>query len=205
MTRKLTLRQRRFVDEYAVDLSATKAARRAGYSANTARSQGQRLSTNVDIHQAIKKAAEERAQRTDITADKVVQELAMIAFQDASDVVAWGPDGVRLLDSGDLDEDVRRAVAEVSQTVTKDGGTIRVKLHDKVKALELLGKHLGLMVGRKEVTVTPGGDRPFREWPLEDLVRVRDYLRAQPMEGEYRVVGPDPELDSEPEALPLRE
>ena len=117
MTRKLTLRQQRFVDEYAVDLSATKAARRAGSSANTTRSQGQRLSTNVDIQQAIRKAVEERAQRTNITADRVVRELARIAFQDPSDVVAWGPDGVRVRDSDDLPEDVRRAVAEVVLTL----------------------------------------------------------------------------------------
>ena len=101
MTRKLTLWQQRFVDEYAVDLSATKAARRAGYSSKTARSQGQRLSTNVDVQRSIKKAVEEQAQRTGITADEVVQELARIAFQDASDVVAWGPDGVRVRDSDD--------------------------------------------------------------------------------------------------------
>ena len=65
------------------------------------------------------------------------------------------------------------------------------------RALELIGRHLGMFVERKELTVTPGADRPLRSWSVEDLIRVRDHLRAQAVEGEYSVV---PDLG--PEALP---
>ena len=73
--KELTPKQRLFVEEFLVDLNATKAAARAGYSPKTARSQGQRLLTNVDIADAIREAMASRSERTGITADMVVEAL----------------------------------------------------------------------------------------------------------------------------------
>ena len=100
---KLTNKQSRFVEEYLIDLNATQAAIRAGYSEKTARSQGQRLLTNVDIQERFKGQIEQRSERTEITADRVIQALADIAY---------------------ADEDIR--------------------LGDRIRALELLGKHFVL-------------------------------------------------------------
>lgn len=86
----LTPKKARFVDEYLVDLNATQAAIRAGYSAKTAYSAGQRLLKDVDVAMALGAAMDERARRTAITADRVIQELAKIGFSDIRKAVKWG-------------------------------------------------------------------------------------------------------------------
>ena len=161
----LTPKQRKFVSEYLVDLNATQAAIRAGFSQKTARAQGQRLLTKVDIATAIAAAQAKREKRTEITQDRVVQELARIAFGNSRSVMSWGPGGLVLRNSNDLNEDEAALVSEVRETTTKDGGSMALKTHDKLKALELLGKHLGMFEKKPEdhaeaeecgVLVTPG-------------------------------------------------
>ena len=76
----LTPKQQRFVGEYLIDLNATKAAIRAGYSKKTAKQQGARLLTNVDIQTVIQRAMDERSLRTGIKADRMIAELARIGF-----------------------------------------------------------------------------------------------------------------------------
>jgi hypothetical protein len=75
---------------------------------------------------------------TDITRERIMNELAKIAFADPRDVMKWGPEGLTLLDSDQLSEDGIATVAEVCETRTKDGGSLRLKMHDKVKALDSL-------------------------------------------------------------------
>lgn len=74
----------------------------------------------------------------------MLRELAQVAFSDIRDYVEWGPGGVRLSESSELGDDVARVVAEVSETTNRHGGSIKFKLHDKMKALELLGRHVRL-------------------------------------------------------------
>ena len=81
----LTARRARFVSEYLVDLNATQAAIRAGYSRRTARQQGSRLLTNVDVKRAIAQAQQELRERHDIEADRVLSEYASVAFSDIND------------------------------------------------------------------------------------------------------------------------
>jgi len=150
MAQNLTPKQERFVAEYLVDLNATQAAVRAGYSRKTASRIGPELLGKTCIAQAIAAAQSRRAARSGITAERVVKELARIAFADPRRVFTWGADGVTLRDSAGLTDDEAAAVSEVSQTVTDTGGSIRAKMHDKVKALELLSKHLGLFSERVE-------------------------------------------------------
>jgi phage terminase small subunit len=140
----LNPRQKAFVQEYLVDLNATQAAIRAGYSERTARVQGPRLLSNVAVQREIEKGQDRREKRLEITADRIRRELARIAFGDAKKVMSWGPDGVELLSSDDLTDDESAQVAEVSQTITQHGGTIKLKRFDKVKALELLGRDIGM-------------------------------------------------------------
>lgn len=86
-TAKLTEKQQRFVEEYLIDLNATQAAIRAGYSAKTADQQGSRMLANVKVQQAISVAMAERSKRTGINQDRVVLELARIAFVKMTDLV----------------------------------------------------------------------------------------------------------------------
>ena len=148
MGEKLTAKQKAFVQEYLVDLNATQAATRAGYSAKNASRIGHELLNKNQVKAAIKKVLEDRQKRTEITQDKVVLELARIAFGSARDVMAWGPGGVQLRPSSELMPDQAAMVAEVSETTGQNGGSMRLKTHDKVKALELLGKHLGMFTDK---------------------------------------------------------
>lgn len=87
---KLTPKQARFVEEYLVDLNATQAAIRAGYSARTAEQQGSRLLRNVQVAASVAAGQQDRSGRTEITADRVLQELAKIGFADIRKAVKWG-------------------------------------------------------------------------------------------------------------------
>jgi len=151
---ELTPRQGAFVREYLVDLNASAAAVRAGYSAATANRIGPRLLSNVGVAAAIAEAQAERSKRTEVTQDRVILELARIAFGDSHRVMSWGPEGVKLRPSAELTDDEAAIVAEASQTVTEAGGTIRLKTVDKLGALKLLGTHLGMFVERREVNST---------------------------------------------------
>lgn len=163
--KKLTPKQARFVEEYLVDLNATNAAKRAGYAAKTSYSIGQRLLKHVEVQNAIGVAQKRREARTEITQDKVVREIAKIAFGDPRSVMTWGPNGVTLKASNEIPDDAAAFVAEVSESTTESGGSLRLKTNDKLKALELLGKHLGMfgdnwlkVSGGLEVTVCYGDD-----------------------------------------------
>lgn len=175
MSQKLTKKQRAFVAEYLVDLNASAAARRAGYSESTAASIGHENLRKPHIAAAIQAAMDARAERTEVTQDQVLLELARIAFSDLKSVAEWGQGEtekgirytwIRLLESEDLPEDVSRAIAEVS--MGRNGP--KVKLHSKTRALELLGKHLKLFIEQHEVDLrgvgvmlVPAGVSP-EEW-----------------------------------------
>lgn len=146
----LTPKQERFVQEYLIDLNATQAAIRAGYSAKTAEQQGPRLLGNVGVAEAIKAAQDARAKRTNITQDRVLQEYARIAFSNMKDFAEFGEGGVALKNLADMDDDAARCVAEVSESTTKDGGSVRFKLHDKKGALDSLARHLGMFTDKTE-------------------------------------------------------
>jgi phage terminase small subunit len=136
----MTPRQRRFVEEYLVDLNATQAAKRAGYAEGSA----WRVMRNPEVVAGIEKAQAARAERTRVTADKVVEELAKVAFGDPRRLFSWGPDGVILRESSELTEAEAAIVSEISETRTAAGGSRRIKLRCKLTALNALGKHLGL-------------------------------------------------------------
>lgn len=139
----MTNKQARFIEEYLVDLNATQAAIRAGYSPNTANEQGAQLLAKLSIKDAIDKAMAERSARTGINQDRVVRELARIAFVKITDVA--NSDGTIKQDASDDD----LACIESLKVKTSDSDTgymaeREVKLASKMKALELLGKHLGM-------------------------------------------------------------
>lgn len=146
----LTGKQRRFVAEFIVDLNATAAAERSGYSLKTAYSLGQRLLKNAEIQRHIQESMEKREKRTSITQDMVVQELARIAFSDPRDIASWGVDGVKLKSSEEITDDQAASISEISETITEKGSNLRIKRADKVKALELLGRHLAMFTDKQE-------------------------------------------------------
>lgn len=163
----LNARQQRFVEEYLVDLNATQAAIRVGYSKKTAAEQASRLLTNVKIAEAVAEGRAKLSQRTGITQDRVLQEYARIAFSNMKEFAAFGPDGVKLKDLEDMDDDAARCVAEVSESTSKDGGSIRFKLHDKKGALDSIARHLGMFTDRLAVGGDPSAPPIEGKWTIE--------------------------------------
>lgn len=153
--RELTDKEARFVEEYLIDLNATKAAIRAGYSEHTAKQIGSEVLGKSEVQDAVAQAMAARSERTEVTQDQVIQELRSVAFSDMRDFAEWKDASVRLKDSVELRENVSLAVADVSQSMSQFGPNVRIKLHDKMRALELLGKHLGMF--GKDPGEQPGG------------------------------------------------
>jgi phage terminase small subunit len=143
-TAALRPRQRRFVQEYLIDCNAKQAAVRAGYSARHAAQRGYRLRRTPAVARAIAEAQAARAERTLVSADRVVTELAKVAFGDPRRLVSWGPEGIALRESSNLSEAEAALVSEIWESRTAAGGTRKVKLHGKVPALIALARHLGL-------------------------------------------------------------
>jgi len=150
----LTARQAKFVQEYLVDLNGTQAAIRSGYAASGARVEAARLLTKANIARAIDEAM---SKGPGVTRARIVDELAKIAFANAKTYFQWGPDGVTVKDSEDLDDDAAVVVSEVSHTITPTGGTIRVKLSDKQGALDKLTRILGGYRDKVALTDADGG------------------------------------------------
>lgn len=150
MEKKLTPKQQRFVEEYLIDLNATQAAIRAGYSEDTANEIGSQNLAKLSVRAAIDAALAERSKRTEITADMVLMELGRIGFSNINNYLRFNPTGVEMFDSSKMNDDALRCISEISETVTKEGGTVKFKLHDKVSALEKIGKHLGMFKDKVE-------------------------------------------------------
>lgn len=142
---RLTDKQKRFVEEYLVDLNATKAAKRAGYSEKTADRIGPELLGKTCVSEAIQEAMDERSSRTEITQDAVLRELAAIGFSKATDFVKIRQNGrVALTPTDELSAEQQKVIASI-----KDGKYgVEIKLHDKLGALHLLGQHLGMFDSR---------------------------------------------------------
>lgn len=161
----LTRNQKVFCDEYLIDLNATRAYKVAYKRVTkdaTARANSSRLLTNANIKKYIEYKMKEREKRTEITQDRVLRELAKIGFANLKDyleyktaktIVKYDNDGepiidyqpiIDLLDSKEVDTSV---IQEVS---ISDKGTFKFKLYDKQKALELIGRHLGMFTDKVE-------------------------------------------------------
>ena len=129
-----------------VDLNATQAAQRCKYSPKTAYSIGQRLLKQVEIQAAVTARRRELATAHAITQERILGEMARLAFSDLGEFVSVAGGRVRVKDfaSADGTRLDTRCVSEISETVTESGGTIKIKLHNKQAALRDLGEHLGL-------------------------------------------------------------
>lgn len=154
----LTEKQRRFCEEYLVDLNATQAATRTGYSKKTAYSIGQENLKKPEIQKLIQKLMKERSERTQVTQERVVMELALIAFSDLADYLSIEENtGVIIPKSFDeMEEGKSRALESIKEdrAIKEDAkgeqvtvyDKVTFKLHSKIKALELLGRHLGMFI-----------------------------------------------------------
>lgn len=158
--------------EYLVDLNATQAAIRAGYSKRTAGSQSCDLLKRPRIQDAISRGAQKRAERTELKADDVVRELMLLGFSDVGDAFDENGRMRPLREMGPT----RRVLASVEVDDREEGPVRKVRLWDKLKALELLGRHLQLFIDKTDITaevkVTDAAD--VRSTVLARLAALRD-------------------------------
>lgn len=153
----------RFIAEYLIDLNATQAAERAGYSRKTAYSQGQRLLKNAEIQRAIARAQAERSARTGISQDRVLQELELLAFSDLTHYTVDDRGDVTL--TAQAPAGAMRALQSIKRRITTRGSgktlevtrEVEIRLWDKPGPLKLAGQHVGLFTEKHEHTGAGGG------------------------------------------------
>ena len=184
----LNAQQLRFVQEYLIDLNATQAAIRAGYSAKTAHSQGQRLLKHVDVSKAIEAAQYKRAQKTETDAAFVLTRLAQEVSADIADLyddagkvkpikewpLIWRQGLVAGIDTSEETDGEGKTVVTVS----------KIKLSDRIKRLELLGKHISVNAFRDQVGHGDPDGNPLPapvvdELSKNDIARRVAFLLAQ--------------------------
>lgn len=148
---KLSDKQKKFCEEYIIDFNQTQSAIKAGYSAKTAYSIGNENLKKPDIQAYIKELLSKREERTQITADMVVKEWAKIAFFDIRKI--FHKEG-GLLNPHDLDDETATVISSIKARDVKVGDDIETikeyRLNDKMKALDMLAKHLGMFEKEKE-------------------------------------------------------
>jgi phage terminase small subunit len=149
---KLNERHAKFVKEYLLDLNATQAAIRAGYSAKTAVKVASRLLTYVDIQEAINEQVKKRSQRTEVSQDRVLLEIARLAFNDPRKAF---DENSAVLPVKQWPDEVAACISSIKvQEIIVDGvviGTTKeIKFWDKSKNLELAGRHLKMFTDKME-------------------------------------------------------
>ncbi|HLI22061.1 MAG TPA: terminase small subunit [Stellaceae bacterium] len=142
----LTEREQRFVAEYLRDLNGRKAAMRVGYARSGAGGMAHKLLAKPAIAAAVAAAQDEERAQKRATADRVIEELARMAFANIRDFADWGPKGISMRDKALLDPEETAAIADIEH---KGNGKLgRLKLYDKLAALNALAKHLGMIGGK---------------------------------------------------------
>ena len=157
----ISARQEAFAAGVAQGLNQAEAYRRAyprstAWKDSTVYSRASELMADRKISGRVADLMAKAAAANEVTQERIVKELARIAFGNKRAVMTWGPGGVSLRDSDELTDDEAAMVAEVQETITQAGSSLKMKTHDKVKALELLGKHVGMFAEKVQVSNPDG-------------------------------------------------
>ena len=177
--KELSAEHQLFCEEYLICMSATKAYLKiySDSSRIAARNNSSRLMANDSISVEIKRLRAERSKRLAVEADDVLQELKLLGFSDISDYLDFGPVGVTLKEMSELPLEMTRAVAKVSHHLgVEGGGSVEFKLHDKISALEKIGKHLGMFPNKHEVVGKDDG--PVKH--IFEIVDPKEQPKEQP-------------------------
>lgn len=176
----MNAQQERFCQEYLIDLNATQAALRAGYSPKTAYSQGQRLLKHVEVAAQIQQAMDERSQRVQFTADEVLAELKALALSDIRHyAIGDAQKPIGLIDGAP--DIAMRAISSVKRRVRRerDGEEqaeiedVEYRLWDKPAALRMAGQHLGMFKEIHELTGKDGEAISIEIREAQDTLRSR--------------------------------
>ena len=177
----MTDAQKRFCDEYLIDLNATRAYKVAYprcKKEETANAASSRMLRNVKVQEYISEKQQEIEKRTEVTQDMVIKELSKIAFLDIRKLYT---ENGQLKNIADMDSETAGAISSLEtleeyegygEDREKIGDTQKVKLLDKTKALELLGKHLGMFKEKVTIDGNVNTNNPFSGMTTEELRKI---------------------------------
>lgn len=177
----MTDAQKKFCDEYLIDLNATKAYKVAYPNCKkdeTANAASSRMLRNVKVQEYISERMKQLEQRTEVTQDMVIKELAKIAFLDIRKLYT---ENGQLKNIADMDSETAGAISSLEtleeyegygNNREKIGDTQKVKLLDKTKALELLGRHLGMFKEKVTIDGNINTNNPFSGMSTEELRKI---------------------------------
>lgn len=160
-----------FVEEYLKDLNGTQAYIRTGYKVkneNVAAVYASKLLRKPKVQEKIQKAMAEREKRTEITQDRVLKEIANLAFTDRTGIVNLKNNSLIIKNFDELSEEQKACISGVKET--KYG--IEVTFYNKEKALEMLGRHLGMFTEKLEVKGELKTEDPFKGLTTDELKKV---------------------------------
>ena len=163
MTRALTPKEETFAVGLASGLTQADAFRKAfphclRWKDKTIHERASRLAARDKVRARVQELGQKAAAANQVTVERIVAELAKVAFGDARQVMRWTEGSVKLVPSEELTPDQAAMVAEVKGTTSLNGGSISLKTHSKLEALKLLGEHLGMFTKKHELTGKDGKD-----------------------------------------------
>lgn len=163
----LTPKQEKFATGVASGLTQAEAYRRAypnsrKWKDESVWERASRLAATVKVKSRIESLTQKAAAKNEITVERVLREIARLAFSDLRDVINWDQGGATLHPACELSDDAAAAISEISETTTPRGGTLRVKLHNKVESLEKLARFLDLYAPNKLQLTGGDGEAPVR-------------------------------------------
>ena len=196
----LTAQQQRFCVEYLVDLNGAAAARRAGYSPDQAQSNAAAMMDMELIQKNLRRLMRRRERNYELTGERVLKELTKVAFSDIRDLF---DDNGNMVPMNELDDNIAPAVAsiKVKERTGKNGDTEiekEIRLWDKPKGLELLGKHFKLYTDLIEAKVDTMTDEEAAERALQ-LVKLG---QARALGSKQRALAAEQVVEVAPEAPP---
>ena len=194
MSKQLTPRQRLFVREYLTDLNASAAALRAGYRPDS----GRRLLRRPAVRALIDEEIRKRDKRIEISQDKILNELARIAFCNPRAIISWNGSRITLADGDSVSPETAAAISEIAESA----GGIRIRFYDKLKAVELLMRHKAMLDDRAAAPARPLSAAACEQMALEAQETLRNLrkLRAQ-----NSAPPPDNSSNAPPPLLPFQE
>lgn len=159
----LTAKQEAFATGVASGLSQAEAYRQAfpnsrGWKDESVWQRASKLAGDTKVQSRIQELRGKAAEANEVTIERIVAEVVKIAFANQRDLMTWGPQGVKLLDSEELTDEQAAAVSEVAETFSSTGGSLKLKTHDKLGALRFLAELKGYLVKKQEITGANGKD-----------------------------------------------
>jgi phage terminase small subunit len=149
---KLTTKQERFCQQYLIDGNATQSAIRAGYSEDTAGAIGFENLTKPEIQARLSELESDELKRLKITREKIYNELSAVAFARMPDFAVFDAGSLIVSDTADWTDDMKAAVLEMSESTNDARSSLKIKLHNKVGALEKLAQIEGMLLQKIDHT-----------------------------------------------------